>query len=75
MYSLYCSVLYICLRKTGNKLEPAGVSGTVTISDQKSYIKIETLQNSTVHRVKFVVSSQWTVVQFLIGLTVFVVVV
>ena len=25
-------------------MEPAGVSGTVTISDQRSYIKIETLQ-------------------------------
>ena len=26
-------------------MEPAGVSGTVTISDQRSYIKIETLHS------------------------------
>ena len=56
------------------------MSGSVTISDQRSYTKIETLHGKNrreIHefRVKFVVSSQWTVVQFLVGLIVFVVVV
>ena len=61
-------------------MEPADVSRTLNISDQISYIKIEIcvakiLQKSTVLRVKFVVSPQWTIVRFLVGLIVFVVVV
>ena len=56
------------------------MSGTVTISDQRSYIKIELYagkipQKFTVLWGKFVVSSLWTIVWFLFGLIVFVVVV
>ena len=56
------------------------MSGIVTISDQRSYIKIETLRgkNSIENHSalsEFVVSSQWTVVRFLVVLIVFVVVV
>ena len=56
----------------------AGGSGTVTVEDQRSYIRIETLhgKNPTeIHTrlcMKFVVSRQWTVVQFPVGLLVFV---
>ena len=62
-------------------MEPAGELGTVIISDQRSYIRSSKLyatkipQKSKVLGVKFVVSSQWTIVEFLIGLIVFVVVV
>ena len=45
-------------------MEPAGVSDTVTISDQRSYIKIETLRgiNSTeIHGSLSYVSSEFTV--------------
>ena len=57
-------------------MEPAGVSGTVTISDQRLYIKIALYaakipQKSTLLRVKFVAISQWTAVRFLVGLILF----
>ena len=53
--------------------------GYCAISHQRSYIKIKILRGKnptemhTVLWVKFVVSSQWTAVQFLVGLIVFVV--
>ena len=61
-------------------MEPAGVSGPVTISDRRSYIKIEIYtanipQKSMVLCVNFVMSSKWTVVRFLFGIIIFVVVV
>jgi len=55
----------------------AGPSGTVTVEDQGSYVMIETSsgktqQKFTVLCVKFVVRRQWTIVQFPVGLLVFV---
>ena len=57
-------------------MEPAGVSGTVTISDQRSCIKIETLhgKNPTeIHGALNEVYGEFTVdlVRFLIGIIVF----
>jgi len=45
----------------------AGTSGTVTVEDQRSYIKTETLRGKTQQKftvlcVKFVVNRQWTIV-------------
>ena len=70
------SVLYICLTRSRN----AGVSCTVTISDQRSYIKIETLhsKNSTkIHSALSEVCGEFMVaiVWFLVELIFFVVVV
>ena len=84
-------------------MEPAGVSGTVTISDQRLQIKIETLRGKNTTEIHsalsevcmkpnrsliekygwngilsiflFKVSSQGTIVRFLIWLIIFVVVV
>ena len=58
-------------------MEPTGVSGTVT-TDQRSYIKIKTLHGKNLTEIhsslsEFVVSSQWIVLQFLVGLIVIVV--
>ena len=54
------------------------MSGTVTISDQRSYIKIGTSRGKNPTEIhgglKCVLSSQWTVVQFLVELIVFVMV-
>ena len=46
-------------------MEPAGVSSTVTISDQRFYIKIKTLHGKNPTEIhgalsEVVVSSQWT---------------
>jgi hypothetical protein len=54
-----------------------GASGTVTVEGQRSYIETETLhgkkpQRNSVLCVKFVVSRQWTVVQFPVGLLILV---
>ena len=42
-------------------MEPAGVSGTVTISDQKSYIKIETLRGKNPTEIHGEVCGEFTV--------------
>ena len=57
-------------------LASAGASGTVTVEDQRSYIKTETLRGKNpteIHSVlREVGGEQWTVVQFPVGLLVFV---
>ena len=58
------SIVYSIFVLQELEMEPAGVSGTVTISDQRNSRWFE-----------FVASSHWPVVQFLIGLIVFIVVV
>ena len=71
------SLVYAVLNRRMLDTACAGASGTVTVEDQRSYIKIETLSGKTpteIHSVcvKFMVSRQWTVVQFPVGLRVFV---
>ena len=61
-------------------MEPASVSGTATFSDQRSYIKIETLRSKNpteIHDALSEVIGEFTVdhIQFLVGLNAFVVVV
>ena len=61
-------------------MEPAGLSGTVIILDQRLYIEIETSHGKNpieIHSIlmKFVMSSQCTVVQFLVGLIFFMIIV
>ena len=56
------------------------MSRTVTISDQRSYIKIETLHGKNPTEIHSALNEvcgdiTWTVVQFLVGLIVFMVVV
>ena len=42
-------------------MEPEGVSGTVTVSDQRSYIKIETLRNKNLTEIHGVLSEVYGV--------------
>jgi len=50
----------------------AGASGTVTVEDQRSYIKFESLRGKTQQKftvlcMKFVMSRRWPVVQFVVS--------
>ena len=58
-------------------MEPAGVSGTVTISDQRSYIKIKTLRGKNpteIHSALSEVCGEFTVDHSTVSLIVFMVV-